>query len=689
MNSPDRLQVAVDIGGTFTDVVARRGDEVTATKVLTSYDDLPDSVIRGLGHVVEQMGLATSDVDVVYHATTIATNALLERRGARVGLLTTDGFGDTLELGRGRRSDPYAVTPQRVDPLVPRTLIEEIPERVDARGQVLMELDEAAVRAAGHRLRLAGVEAIAVAFLHSYLNPTHERRARELLSESCEGVEVILLSSEVLPETREYERTSTTAIAAYLAPVVRRYLHDLGGRLADVAAPRRYWVMQSNGGLVGNDAAGRHPEELVESGPAAGVIGTANLLQELDESRVISFDMGGTTAKAALIVNFEAGINHEYEVGGASHAGDFLHKGTGMPLRVPVVDLDEVGTGGGSLAWIDAAGALRVGPQSATSTPGPACYGLGGQLPTVTDADVVLGYLGASRSAGGIGELDVRAAHDTVERVVAGPLGCDVLTAARGIFDLAVAQMADVVRSVSVAKGQDPRSCALVAFGGAGPLHACAIAARLGISRVYVPALPGVHSALGLLIAGFRVDLSRALRVTLDESADLAPIRQVVTDLTEQVRELLLQQGHSRTAISTTAIADMRYVGQTYEIRVPIPELGDPATLVKAFHDAHHSEFGHHSDDVACEITTIRLTGQVAAADNAALTAAPTPVAPETRTVHFAGVATDTAVVGRDALDSAGRAGPLIITQPDTSIVVPPSATARRANSNFLRIDLG
>ena len=684
MHPSDQLRVAVDIGGTFTDVVARYGDTVTATKVLTSYGDLPDSVLRGLINVVERLDLDPADIDTVFHATTIATNALLERRGARVGLITTDGFADTLELGRGRRSNPYAVTPERVRPLVPRELIEEIPERVDASGQVLIKLDEDAVRTAGRRLQAAGVEAVAVVFLHSYLNAAHEIRARELLAGD---IDLVLLSSEVLPEAREYERTSTSVVAAYLAPVVRSYLHDLKGRLADVGAPGSYWVMQSSGGLALDESAAQHPEQLVESGPAAGVIGTANLLRGLGERRVISFDMGGTTAKAALILDDEPGINTEYEVGGASHAGDFLHKGTGMPLRVPVVDLDEVGTGGGSLAWIDSAGGLRVGPQSATSTPGPACYGLGGTEPTVTDADAVLGYLAASRDSGGIGELDVDAAYNAINKGIAGPLGCDVHAAARGIVDLAVAQMADVVRSVSVAKGQDPRGCSLVAFGGAGPLHACAIAERLGITRVYVPLLPGVHSALGLLVADFRVDLAHALRIALTDGSDLAAAGKLSVELEQRAADLLTQQGHRPDVIETSTTADMRYLGQTYEIRVPVTSWVDASALSKVFHEAHEAEFGYRSDDVDVEITTLRVIGQVQSGGSASLSATLGTTTPHARTVYFTDSPEETPVIGRGSIDENGRSGPLIVTQPDTSIVIPPGATVRAASRGFLQID--
>jgi N-methylhydantoinase A len=465
MTAEQQLKVAVDIGGTFTDVMAVLGDAVAATKVLSTPDDLSIGVMSGIDAAVSQLGARTADISFVVHATTAATNALLERRGARVGLIVTDGFRDVLEIGRQRRFDPYDLQRPKLTPLVPRDRVIEVPERMDANGNVLVALDEAAVRTALVSLRDQGVDAIAVSFLHAYRDSRHEQRVLELATPELIGADTAIFAShQIAPEAREFERTSTTVIAAYLAPVIAHYLQALGERLAAQGAPRRYWVMKSSGGLFDSDTARAHPEELVESGPAAGVIGAASAARELGISDIISFDMGGTTAKASLITDGVPAMNYEYEVGGAAHAGGFLQKGTGYPLRVPVIDLAEVGTGGGSIAWIDAGGALRVGPRSAGASPGPVCYGRGGTEPTVTDADLVLGYLDEVGSGQYLGRMSFAAAHAAIKTHVADPLGMTVEVAARGIFDLANAQMADAVRLVSVAQGVDPRELTLVAF---------------------------------------------------------------------------------------------------------------------------------------------------------------------------------------------------------------------------------
>ena len=676
----EELRIAVDIGGTFTDVVAAIGERLVTTKVPSTPADLSLGVVEGIAAVTRQLGAQPSQIAVVIHATTAATNALLERRGARVGLVVTEGFRDILEIGRQRRYDPYDLQTPKLAPLVPRDLVIEVAERLDAQGNVVRALDEASVREASALLHAAGVEAIAVSFLHAYRNPVHERRAEALLRD---GVPVFV-SHDIVPEAREFERTSTTVIAAYLAPIIVQYLAALEQRLSDIGAPRHFWVMKSSGGLFASDAARSHPEELVESGPAAGVIGAAAAARELGELDIISFDMGGTTAKAALIRGGTPRLNYEYEVGGAAHAGGFLHKGTGYPLRIPVIDLAEVGTGGGSIAWMDEAGALRIGPRSAGAVPGPACYGRGGTEPTVTDADLALGYLDAEAASQYLGSLDLDRARAAIEVHVARPLHLTIEEAARGIFDLANAQMADAVRLVSVAKGFDPRELVMIPFGGAGPIHAWAIARELGITRILIPPHPGVYSAVGLLGADIRVDLARGLRIRLADAQARADIERIGAELERDARALLERQGQNLSDIAVSHAADMRYVGQSYEITVPIEHL---AHLREAFDVEHERAYGQANAGAPVEIITLRVVASVPGARLRFRGSGDSYTAQASaRTMQFDGRALAVPVVARGTLDENGVLGPTAVVQSDTTTIVPPGGRLRAAANGFLEL---
>lgn len=686
------LKLAVDIGGTFTDVMAVQGDRVSAAKVLSTPEDLSVGVMSGIEAAVSQLGARVADIAFVVHATTAATNALLERRGARVGLIVTDGFRDILEIGRQRRFDPYDLQRPKLAPLVPRERVVEVPERLDAGGNILIALDEAAVRAAFAVLRAQDVDAIAVSFIHAYRDPRHEQRVLELATADLIGAETAVFASHrIAPEAREFERTSTTVIAAYLAPVVGHYLQALAEKLEAGGASRRYWVMKSSGGLFDSEVARAHPEELVESGPAAGVIGAASVARDLGIPDIISFDMGGTTAKASLIHGGVPAMNYEYEVGGAAHAGGFLQKGTGHPLRVPVIDLAEVGTGGGSIAWIDEGGALRVGPRSAGASPGPVCYGRGGTEPTVTDADLVLGYLDEVGSGQYLGRMSLDAARDAIKTRIADPLGMSVEVAARGIFDLANAQMADAVRLVSVAKGVDPRELTLVAFGGAGPVHAWAIAQQLLIGTILIPPHPGVYSAVGLLGADFRVDLSRGVRVALAGTAAGADLSQIFSLLATEATKEMLSQGHAADSVEIRYAADMRYVGQSYEVNVGLPVRApvDTEQAQAAFHAEHARLYGHASEGEPVEVITVRVSASTAGAPPSLAGDAP-PAAPlqhRTRDLSFEGAVLPTQVHSRAGL-GAVTDGPAAIEQSDTTIIVPPGALVRRLENGCLRLEL-
>lgn len=687
-----RIRIAIDIGGTFTDVVAESEGRIVTTKVLTTPQDLSQSVIDGIEKALSALQAKPADVTFIVHATTVATNALLERRGARVGLLVTEGFRDILEIGRQRRADPYDLRAPKLPPLVERSLVAEIRERVDSGGRTVVELDEQGVAIAYMRLVEQGVGAIAVSFLHSYISPRHERRALEVMrSQEIDGM-AMFASHQVLPEAREYERTSTTVIAAYLSPVVSSYLDTLSHRLEALGAPRRFWVMKSSGGLASSEVAAQHPEELVESGPAAGVIAAAASGRRLGLPDIISFDMGGTTAKASLILGGQPRLNLEYEVGGAAHTGGFLQKGTGYPLRVPVIDLAEVGTGGGSIAWIDVGHALRVGPTSAGAEPGPACYGRGGTQPTVTDADLVLGFLDGT-GAGHIGRLDLEAARDAIRKGVAEPLGLSVESAARGIFDLANSQMADTVRLVSVAKGYDPRDFVLIPFGGAGPVHAWAIAEDLSIGRILVPPYPGVNSAVGLLSADFRVDLSQGLRIRLTAHDATSTIESIMDRLAAEARQAILEQGHQASHLHVAFSADMRYVGQSYEVNVGFPRDSSQGAsidhLLEAFHRAHERAYGHSSPGEPVEAIVLRVTATVPADTMPVWLPMSTGRHLQvSRAMYFDQTATDCQILNRADVTEVGVVGPLAIQQADTTTIVPPGAVIKQAADGFLLLEL-
>ena len=692
MCADQKLKLAVDIGGTFTDIMAVHGNKVAVEKVLSTPEDLSIGVMSGIEAAVSKLGASVADIAFLVHATTAATNALLERRGARVGLIVTNGFGDILEIGRQRRFDPYDLERPKLAPLVPRNRVAEVPERLDASGKVLVALDETAIRAAFASLRNQGVEAIAVSFLHAYRDPQHEQRVLTLATPDQIGSETpVFASHRIVPEAREFERTSTTVIAAYLAPVVGQYLRALSAHLANRGASRRYWVMKSSGGLFDSETACAHPEELVESGPAAGVIGAASVARELDIPDIISFDMGGTTAKASLVSGGVPAMNYEYEVGGAAHAGGFLQKGTGYPLRVPVIDLAEVGTGGGSIAWIDTGGALRVGPRSAGASPGPVCYGRGGTEPTVTDADLILGYLDEVGSGQYLGRMSLDTAHDAIRTRIADPLGLSIEDAARGIFDLANAQMADAVRLVSVARGVDPRELTLVAFGGAGPVHAWAIAQQLLIGTVLIPPHPGVYSALGLLGADFRVDQSRGVRIALAAATASRDLSQLFISLETQATQEMKGQGHDTSTVEVRYAADMRYLGQSYEVNVALPASTplDTRQAEAAFHEEHARLYGHANIGEPVEVIIVRVSTQIAGVPPTLTGGKMGSALPATRTrnLHFDGVMHATHVHSRHEV-TANIIGPAAIEQADTTVIVPPGALVTLMDNRCLRVEL-
>lgn len=656
--SPSTQLVGIDVGGTFTDFVWLVDGVLRVHKEVTTPEDQSRAIAQGLA----ELGVAP-DARVA-HGTTVATNALLERRGARTALVTTQGFADVLAIGRQHRPHLYRLAQHRPPPLVPAELRFEVPERLDASGNVLVPLDAAAVEQLAEVLDREQVESVAIAFLFSFLDPAHEQEAARLLRARLPGVP-ISLSSEILPEHREYERTATTVVNAYVRPGVARYL----ARLEEAMAGRPVRVMQSNGGTIGPGEAAEQAARLVLSGPAGGVVGAFELARRATgdaHPRILTFDMGGTSTDVALCPGVVP-RTAESTIGG-------------LPLRLPSVDVHTVGAGGGSIARVDAGGVLRVGPESAGAVPGPVCYGRGGTEPTVSDANLVLGRLDETHFLGGAGRLDAGAARAALARLGAA-LGLSAEAAALGVVRVANATMERALRRVSVEQGHDPRGYVLVPFGGAGPLHACELAAALGIRRILVPPAPGVLSALGLLMADVVYDAAHAvLAAAGDLREDPAPLQALVDRLAVQVRTALARDGAD--APSVLAFLDVRYQGQSYELEVPLALPVTAAALdgaVAAFHDVHARRYGHASPGEPVEVVTLRLRGTAPGAR---------PVLPqEPRAETDAGVA----CVGEKAVwfDPAGPVtarcyerdrlrhghhieGPAIVFQYDTTLVVAP-----------------
>ena len=591
-------RLAIDIGGTFTDLVAldETTGEVTLEKALTT----PANFADGVTDTMEKAGLRAGDVSQFVHGTTVVINALTERRGAKVALVTTEGFRDVLEIQRANRTDMYNLMYEKPRPFVPRRLRFEVPERVTHRGEVLAPLDEEAVRRVAERCRVEGVEAVAVCFLNAYANPGHEIRAREIVEQLLPSV-AVTASYEITRQWREYERTNTTALNAFVKPATALYLSTLDRRLSEMGFSGSKLAMQSNGGTTTFHQAARVPIHLVESGPVGGVIGTRVIAAKVGEENVISFDMGGTTAKVSLIEGGEIRIHTEYQLEKSS-------TWAGYPLQIPVADIVEVGAGGGSIAWIDAGGALHVGPRSAGADPGPACYGLGGTDPTVTDANLVAGRLSADYFLGGRMRLDTGKAEQAVAKV-AETFGLSVTETALGILRLANANMQAALERVSVERGYDPRDFALVAAGGAGGLHASMLARELRMRKVIVPRAPGQFSAWGMLMTDLRHDAIRTHVMPCDRES-LREIREAFGDLERTTMSQFEEESFPSERVSLERFLDLRYRGQEHAVRTPVAPsaLEDLDDVQQAFHRLHEQAYAFRQDD-PIEIVNFHVVG--------------------------------------------------------------------------------
>lgn len=605
-------RLGIDIGGTFTD--ANLMNEETGEVFTAKVSSTPKDPALGFGEaahrILREQNVAPAEVSFVMHATTVATNSIIEGKVARTGFVTTDGFRDMLEIARQIRPTLYDLHFEKPRPLVPRYLCLGIPERLDASGGILVPLDEGAVRLAAEQLRREGVEAIAVCLLHAYTNAEHERRVGEILGE-CYPEAVISLSSEVAPEFREYSRASTTVINACIRPVVARYLQGIEERLRRDGVKGEMLVMQSGGGMYSFAAASEKPVFMVESGPAAGVISATHLGSSLGHEDVISFDMGGTTAKVGLIQDGTPRVTKDYEVGATAKSTGGASRGEGYPIRTPVIDLVEIGAGGGSIAWVDSGGVLRVGSHSAGADPGPVCYGRGGTEPTISDANLVLGRLNPTFFLGGEIALDEAAARRSIQEHCAGPLGLDVVEAAHGIVEIANAAMVNALRLVSIQRGYDPRNFVLVAFGGAGPVHACRLAAEMEMPTTVIPTSPGTTSATGLLVTDLKQDYS-VTRIERLDCLDCDAVEEAYAGLEAQGRSTMKEEGVAAEAMSILRQVDIRYVGQSYELTLLLPdnrlEAADIVAVEEQFHQEHDRAYGFSAAGEAVEFVAHRLT---------------------------------------------------------------------------------
>jgi N-methylhydantoinase A/oxoprolinase/acetone carboxylase beta subunit len=673
----NQLDIGIDIGGTFTDVVCRFADgSLRQFKLPTTRANPAHAVRDALAHMVREWGIKAGDIARFVHGTTVATNAVLERTGATIGVITSAGFRDVLEIGRGNRREIYDTVLQPQTPifLAPRALRREVPERLTVDGEIVTALDEAALKRAAAELKAAGATAIAVCFLFSYLNPRHEQRARELIRELDPAL-YVSLSSAVDPAFREYERMTVTAFDAYIKPVLGRYLTGMEGDLAADGVTAPLQIMQSRGGVCSATVARRRPVRMFLSGPAAGAIGGAMVGRRVGEENLISVDIGGTSCDIALIAG-----------------GTPLIRADGVidryPVRVSMVDVNAIGAGGGSIAWLDASRTLRVGPRSAGSDPGPACYGRGATEPTVTDASIVLGYLNPDYFAGGALRLDPQLAHAAIRTRITGPMGFSVEDAALGIHRVVNAQMAEGIRLVSINRGVDPREYALVALGGAGPLHGCALAQELSMTRVIIPSRPGVLSAIGLLAAPVEHESFIAYPRRFDEArADdvLAQLRR----LDQQCAELMRTDGIAPDEARIHYAADVCYIGQSYYLEVAIDATGTGTLIDKLYRDfvaAHDRIYGHATQGPAriVNLRSVHRAGGGVELSEGGAAAGGAARAKGSRSVLLPGIDGRVAaqVYDRDELPaSAAIAGPAIIEQTDTTTLVLPGWRARRVAS--------
>jgi len=690
-----RYRFAFDIGGTFTDLVLLGSDgSVLTAKVLSDQVDVVGPIRAGLARLLAQHGIGISQVsEVVVGATTAVTNLVIERKGARTGLIATAGFRDVIEIARELRYDLYDLTAPGPDPVIPRELRVEVAERLDAAGDVVQPLDEADAERAVRELVAAGAQAIAVCLLHSFTNPDHEQRIKAVARRVAPGLPVSL-SSEVLGELREYERTVATVLNAYVMPMVGGYLGTIEDGLRAMGLQATLRIMQSNGGVISREFGERMPIRMLESGPAAGALGAAHAARQASVADVLAFDMGGTTAKACLVTDGTPSVTNDFEAARLQR----FKKGSGLPVRLPTVDLIEIGAGGGSIAHVDATGLLKVGPHSAGSKPGPACYGLGGTRPTVTDAALLMGYLDPTGNLSGAVQIRPDLAERAVAEHIARPLGLSVMEAANGIHRIVCEHMAAAAKIHAVENGRDVRRYTLLAFGGAGPIHAREVARRTGCTEVLIPANAGVFSAFGLLVAPMKVDAVRT-RFTRMAGIDWAATEALLGQMQDRLRDELAAAGVPANEVRFRRTADLRYVGQGFEVETELPARLSPdqADAVQAsFEQAYIARFGVRLENQRLEAVNWRVEGFAPAppapARPAARAGGSATAGRRSRPAYFPdlGAFVDTPVIDETELRPGERhEGPALVEQPGSTVVIGPGDRFGIDEAGNLRITLG
>ena len=688
-------RLGVDIGGTFTDVVLELDSQQYSTKVLTTYTAPENAILDGLHQVCKKADITPADITQIIHGTTLATNALIERRGAKTALITTQGFRDVIEMRTESRFEQYDLNLNLPAPLLPRNMRYTVPERVDALGNVLIELDVSAVEAVADQIAEAGYDSVAVGLIHAYANDTHEKMVRDVLTKRLPDV-MVSLSSEVSPQMREYERFNTVVANAYIKPLMKSYLSRLAGRLGEEGVDCSIFLMHSGGGIISIESAAEFPVRLVESGPAGGAVFAANLAARYGLDKVLSFDMGGTTAKICLIKNQMPKTSRVFEVARTYR----FKKGSGMPISIPVIDMVEIGAGGGSLAHVDSMRQIRVGPESAGSEPGPACYGRGGQKPAVTDADLVLGKLDADNFAGGTIKLDTGQSNSALTEVLGQTLEMDAQTAAFGLSEVVDENMANAARVHAVENGEDLSEYTMIAFGGAAPLHGGRLCEKLGVDRMLVPTGAGVGSAIGFLRAPFSFEANRSVYMKL---SDFAPqkITSLLTDLQQEATSFVRSCDANADILSDFKVY-MRYTGQGWEIPITLTEQQamnpDADTYLNLFEQDYTKLFGRSVEGMDVEITVwavnattppqsvakLEQTSAASATDEA------TAVAERQMFDPALGQSVSARVVQRDSLEARQSVtGPAAITEDETTIIIPSSGRAVRQSDGCIDVIVG
>ena len=686
------MRLGVDIGGTFTDVVLEVSEQQYSTKVLTTYNAPEDAIIDGIHQVCNQSSVALADIDQIIHGTTLATNALIERRGAKTALITTEGFRDVIEMRSESRFEQYDLNLTLPEPLLPRYQRYTVSERVDATGAVLIPLDRGEVEAVVQQIIMAGYESIAVGLMHSYLNDDHERMIRDVLAERMPDA-MVSLSSEVSPQMREYERFNTVVANAYIKPLMKSYLGRLRTRLGQIDISCPIFLMHSGGGIISIENAAEFPVRLVESGPAGGAVFAANIAACYGLDKVLSFDMGGTTAKICLIKNQTPKTSRVFEVARTYR----FKKGSGMPISIPVIDMVEIGAGGGSLAHVDAMRQIRVGPESAGSEPGPACYGRGGARPAVTDADLVLGKLDPDNFAGGSIKLDTISAANALQTILGDTLDMDTQTAAFGLAEVVDENMANAARVHAVENGEDLSEYTMIAFGGAAPLHAGRLCEKLGIDRLLVPTGAGVGSAIGFLRAPFSFEANRSVYMKLSDF-DAPRIKTLLTDLQTEATSFVRSCDEHAPILSEFKVY-MRYSGQGWEIPIELNQQQamkpDMETFQRLFETDYINLFGRAVQGMDVEITVWAVNATTPAQKINQITqvsATTAATATGSRDIFDAasGAMLDAQIINRDNLKSGQTiTGPAAITERETTIILPASHNAIRQPDGTIDITTG